>query len=228
MVNSYKATEVNTMGSIFFSFMLSSAHGVLNSSLSLWWISNWLQHSAACCMGGPARAGIVGCAFPEVFRENWIHTLLSHNKKLSLSPQITNTGNISPSAMWILVCTATSFTVNNEVAYCCTVYLLKYSYFKNTWISFKFFFFFTFKSLLLSNFSELWFWKYAKVFWEHEHNFFPLSSPVATLEQVRGSTFQMVTYKFKIMGAHLVRETETTSKREGIHLSGKSRFKPLM
>lgn len=181
-------------------------------------------------MGGPARAGIVGCAFPEVCRKNLIHTLLSHNKKLSLSPQITNMGNIFPSAMQILIRTATSFTVNNEVAYCCSVYLLKYCYFKNAWMSFKFpfFFFSTFKSLLLSNLSELRFWKYAKVFWEHEHNFLPLSSPVTMLEQVQGSTFQMVTYIFKMMGAHLVGETETTSKREGINLSGKSRFKPFM
>lgn len=222
MANSHKATEVNIVASFFFSFLLSSAHAGLNYSLSFWWISNWLWHSAACCMCGPARAGIVECAFPEVCRKYWICTPLSHNQKLSLSRQITNMGHI-------LVCSATSFTVNNEVTYCCSVYLLKYCYFKNAWISFKFpfFFFLTFKPLLLSNLSELWFWKYAKVFWEHEHHFLPLSSPVAMLEPVWGSTFQMVTYRFKMMGAHLVGETETTGKREGIHLSGKSRFKPL-
>lgn len=226
MANSYKATEMNIVASFFFSFMLSSAHAALNSSLSLWWVSKWLRHSASCCMGGLARAGIVGCASPEVYRKNWIHTLLSHNKKLLLSPQITNTGNTSPSAMQILIRTSTSSTVNNKVAYCCSVYLLKYCYFKNALISFKFPS--TFKPLLLSNLSELWLWQYAKVFWEHEHNFLPLSSPVAMLEQVRSSTFQMVTYIFKMMGVHLLGETETTTKREDIHLSGKSRFKSLM
>lgn len=120
--------------------MLSSAHAALNSLLPLWWISNWLQHSAACCLGGPDTAGLVERAFPEVCRKNWIHTLLIHNKKLSLSPQITSTGNFSPSAMRILVCTATSFTVN-KVAYSCSVYLIKYCYFKNARISFKFTFF---------------------------------------------------------------------------------------
>lgn len=71
-------------------------------------------------------------------------------------------------------------------------------------------------------------WEYVKVFWEHENLLLPLSSRVTVLQPVWGSTFQMVTYSCKQTGVHSVGETETTSKKEGIHLSGKSRFKTLV
>lgn len=170
MANSYKATWVNIVASFFFSFLLSSAHAGLNSSLSFWWISNWLWHSAACCMCGPVRAGIVECAFPEVCRKYWICTPLSHNQKLSLSRQITNMGHI-------LVCSATSFTVNNEVAYCCSVYLLKYCYFKNAWISFKFPFFFNFQTLVTFKFVRTLILEICKSFLRTWTSFPPLEFP---------------------------------------------------
>lgn len=184
----------------------------------------WDPHGQSHCSPVPLAAGLASWAFPEVCK-NRIHPFLSHNKKLSLSPQITNTGSISLSAMGNLVCAVTLLTVNKEVAHWCSVYLLKYCYFKNTLLSSK-------CCPLLSNLSELCFLmtilEICKSFLRTWKSFAPLSSWVTVLQPVWGSIFQMVTYSCKQTGVHSVGETETTSKKEGIHLSGKSRFKTLM
>lgn len=152
MANRYKATEVKAVRVwLHFFFLFHVGFSTCRTEVLVITLGDqWCDpHGQSHCSPVPLAAGLASWAFPEVCK-NWIHPFLSHNKKSPLSPQITNTGSISLSVTGNLVCAVTLLTVNKEVAHCCSVYLLKYCYFKNTLLSSK-------CCPLLSNLSELCF-----------------------------------------------------------------------
>lgn len=151
MANRYKATEVNAVRvwlHFFFIFTWASALAGLRSRSPLRWISDGIH------MGRAAAA-------PSHRQPVWSVVLFQKSVRTELTPfsavtrschrlQITNAGSISLSATGNLVYAVTLLTINKEVAHCCSVYLLKYCYFKNTLLSSK-------HCPLLSSLSELCF-----------------------------------------------------------------------